>query len=438
MKNIENQYLKKKNFKTLTPFKNRTPKQNRKKGFQILIFISSLVTSALIYYYFFYESEELPLYLPSIYLNCDEKINNDDYVNCSFQLVDNKDLSNNINPMMAKIKIRGDLNAIRKKKGYRIELSSNTELLGMRKDDDWALFAMYMDPERMRIKTCFELWRSLLPSNPTAILPESKYVNLFLNGKFQGLYLLAEKQDKKLFGLDQAQNNINSSLIFQTKDPTYFKEYETGTWEQDWPNEDEDIYIMDEILTDLFDFVNNTSNETFFDSNIGIYSKFDKMNLIDNYIFNYFILHGDFWFNNYFLIRNTNPNNFFICPWDFDCTFGHTGHEDYEPNFNSESEIREKNELFNRLLNNGEFRQECMERWFELRGTVWGEEHIFEILSEIYGEIEHILEIELRMWKPNLFKKKFNLDDYVSKLFDWIEERLIFCDSYFFNFTLTI
>ena len=436
MRKIENQYHQKMNVGTLPLFKNRVPTRNWKKEFQVLIFGSSLLISALMYYYFIYESDEFPLYLPSIYVSCNEKINKDDYVNCSFELVDNEDLSNNINPMMAKIKIRGDMNAIRKKKGYRIELSRNSALLGMRNDDDWALFALYMDPERMRIKTSFELWNSLFSSDPTAILPESRYVNLFLNEKFQGLYLLAEKQDKKLFGLDQAQNNIDSSLIFQSQEPTYFREYEIGTWEQDWPNEDEGIYIMDEIMTDLFDFVNNTSNEIFFDPNIGIYSKFDKMNLIDNFIFNFFILHGDFWYNNYFIIRNTNPNKYFICPWDFDCSFGHTGHEEYAPNLNSESEIREKNELFNRLLNNGEFRQDCNDRWFNLRRTIWDKDIIFETLFEIYGEIEHILEIELKMWKPNLFKKKFNLDDYVSELFDWIEERLIFCDSYFSNFIL--
>ncbi len=200
---------------------------------------------------------------------------------------------------------------------------------------------------------------------------------------------------------------------------------------QDWPNEDDDIFIMDEIMTELFYFVNNTPNDIFFDSDNGIYTKFVKINLIDFYLFNFFILHKDFWYNNYFIIRNSYPNKFFLCPWDFDDSFGHTGPVEFNASVNPEPEIREMSELYNRLLDNTEFRSDCKKRWNELRETLWTEEFILSTLTEIYSEIEHILELELLMWNPDIIEDDFDLNNYVSHLFQWILDRLIFTDLYF-------
>lgn len=414
----------------ISSLKDKKPLKEKKKDLYVFIIIASFGLSALMLYSFLTDSDRPPLELPTIYIDCDEKITEFEYVNCTFELVD-FDLSNEITPLESKIKYRGDLNARRKKKGYRLELSKKKSLLGMRTDDDWALFALYRDPERMRNKLSIELWRELLPTNPTAILPDSEYVSLFLNDEFQGLYLLVEKNDKKLFDLDEEQNNIYSSLIFQAKEPTRFREYDPNSWEQDWPNEDDDIFIMDEIMTELFYFVNNTPNDIFFDSDNGIYTKFVKINLIDFYLFNFFILHKDFWYNNYFIIRNSYPNKFFLGPWDFDDSFGHTGPVEFNASVNPEPEIREMSELYNRLLDNTEFRSDCKNRWNELRETLWTEEFILSTLTEIYSEIEHILELELLMWNPDIIEDDFDLNDYVSHLFQWILDRLIFTDLYF-------
>ena len=112
------------------------------------------------------------------------------------------------------------------------------------------LFANYLDFTRMRVKLSFDLWGTLGSTNPTAILPESENVCLYLNGEFQGLYLLAERPDRKLFDLDSSLNGNNSSLIFQSKGETTFNKYIKNKWEQDWPNI-EDINIIDENILSI-------------------------------------------------------------------------------------------------------------------------------------------------------------------------------------------
>ena len=417
--------------------KNKLPIQKRKKEFLVLFIFALLIVSIVYYLSYIQYSPITSSDFPRINIKCENELNNEDYIDCTFELESDDD-SDNILPMKSKIKIRGSFNAEMPKKGYRIELSNQKSLLGMRKDDDWQLFAMFLDIPHIRIKLSFDLWRTLLPTNPTAILPKSKYVSLYINGEYQGLYLLAEKNDRRLFGLDDPQNNINSSLIFQAgSHKTNFYEYLKGSWDQDWPNEYDGYFIMDEIMTYLVSFIRNSNDEVFFDSETGIYSKFDKLNLIDFYIFNFFILHKDFWSQNYFLVRNQHPSClYFLIPWDFDASFGQFLNRKYNFNENPESDIISRNFLYNRLLGNEEFILDCKNRWFQLREELWTEEFILDMVLEMYEDIRSILEIDTKMWYPLIFEVGWEkeVNEAVNYLFEWIPERLKYCDSYFSEF----
>jgi len=416
----------------------KLPTHRRKKGFKVFVLIGILLISILVYFTYIRYN---PIFLedfPIIKINYEGELDYEEYSDCTFELDNCKD-SQKVDSINSKIRIRGSglgWNAMSPKKGYRLELSESKSLLGMREDDDWLLFALYCDYPRMRIKLAMELWRDLLPTNPTAILPDSEYVCVYVNGEFQGLYLLVEKNDRRLFGLDNAQNNVDSSLIFQVKYETNLGYYEKDAWEQDWPNVYEGIYIMDAVLYDLINFIHHPSDKVFFNSTDGIFAKFYKQNLIDFYVFNFFIDHQDFWNHNYFIVRNTNPGNFFLVPWDFDRGLGGYMWDTYDSDRNPEDEIRMKNALYGRLLNNNSFREDCKSRWFELRETVFAEDKILNMLSEIYDEIKHVLEIDIDLWnsrEPLLFKEE-NQNDIkksIKHLFNWIPERLEYCDMYF-------
>jgi hypothetical protein len=332
--------------------------------------------------------------------------------------------------MEAKIKIRGETTATYPKKGYRLELLKGESLLGMRDDDDWQLFASYYDYTRIKFKLAFNLYRSIISLNPTAILPDSRYALLYFNGVFQGLYLLAEKDDRKLFGLNEdLLNNTNDSLIFQAKFPSNFSIYEPDKWVQDWPNEDEGYYIMDEIMTDLITFVNSTSDGDFFNESTGIYMKFYKINLIDFFLFNYFLLHKDFWNKNYLIIRNRNPSNFSLIPWDFDLSFGQNASDPLlDPTEDPEIEICQNNLLFDRLLSNESFRSNCSERWKILRTQIWTNQSFSDMITSIYEESKDYIQLDLNLWN-----QQGNPNDYIEDLRQWISDRLYYCDQRFEN-----
>jgi len=408
--------------------------RNRTILFTFLI-ITSLIISFLVYFTYYLNSPINQTEFPRINIVCEEELDNEDYVNCTFELISN-DESERVLPIKSKIKIRGFFNAKLPKKGYRIELSKRVSLLGLRKDDDWQLFAMFLDLPHMRVKLSFDLWRSLHPTNPTAILPDSEYVCLYIDGKFQGIYLLAEKNDRRLFELNNPQNNIYTSLIFQAgSHEKNFIDYSEDDWDQDWPNEDEGYYVMDDIMIELISFIRYSNDSTFFNSESGIYSKFNKLNLLDFYLFNFFILHKDFWSQNYFLVRNDYPNKFFLIPWDFDSSFGQYFDREYSSREDPTSDIISRNYLYSRLLSNEEFNNELKNRWFQLRGELWNEEFILNMISEMYEDIKTILEIDANMWYRRIFEDSWQekLEESIDHLFEWIPNRLNFCDDYFEN-----
>jgi len=420
----------------LRKFGNKIPTHRRRKEFVVIIFLGIFLVSLVFCYTYILNAAATPSDFPTINIITEGEIKKDEYIDCTIEL-DDKKSSESIERIKSKIKVRGRYNAELPKKGYRLELSKEVSLLGMRKDDDWLLMAMYSDLNHMQIKLSFDLYRTLEPTNRYAILPESEFICLYLNGDYQGLYLLMEKNDRRLFGLDDAQNNINSSLIFQS---SYFHKnfmtYKNEEWEQDWPNEDEGIYIMDDIMNDLVSFVRDSPDNIFFDENIGVYSKFDKQNLIDFFVYNFFILHDDFWDHNYFIVRNTYPNKFFLVPWDFDRCFGQWLTRNSNPDTSHEEFILNNNELYNRLLSNHEFREECKTRWNQLRVELWTEEFILDIISDMYDEIKEVLEIDSNRWYPWLFGDEWRerVEESIDWLFDWIPERLEFCDLYFNGF----
>lgn len=397
------------------PFKNKKPVNKLKRDFLIVSFLVILIFPTL----FYYSNSRKPLSnIPTVYITHNDSLNNSYFVDCVFELEHEY--------VNGRMRIRGSSGSKLPKTGFRLELFRRKSFLGMRRDDDWQLFAMARDYSRLRYKLAFDLWRSLQDmDHSVAILPKSKFVNLYLNGKFHGLYLFAEKNDRKLFNLDDAQDNINSSLIFQAKGYTTLRYY-TG-WKQDWPNEHEGIYIMENIMRGLIDYIKYTSNEEFFNGTINIYSKFDKLNLIDFYLFNFFILHKDFWDFNYFIVRNTHPSKFFLIPWDFDISFGQNKKDmDESPTKNHDSKIKRKNVLYRKLLKNEDFREECTARWKELREKLWTEDFILDMIIDMYEEVKDSLERDINLWQPSL-----SPEDYYKDLIKWIPDRLEFCDSYF-------
>lgn len=92
------------------------------------------------------------------------------------------------------IETRGNSTQLYEKKTYTIELWDEAEneisepLLGMGKEEDWILHAMVLDKTQLRVPLCFDLFRKM-----GHYAANYRYVELIVDGEYQGVYILTEK-----------------------------------------------------------------------------------------------------------------------------------------------------------------------------------------------------------------------------------------------------
>lgn len=89
----------------------------------------------------------------------------------------------------SEIKARGNATFTYYKKPYQIKLGKKTALLGMESSKTWILLANYTDQTAIHNALAFALGDALdIPYNI-----DYRFVNLYIDGKYRGLYMLTEK-----------------------------------------------------------------------------------------------------------------------------------------------------------------------------------------------------------------------------------------------------
>ena len=89
------------------------------------------------------------------------------------------------------IKGRGNSSWYSHKKPYHLNLFSPASLLGMHSSRHWILLANASDRTNLRNKLVYDFaGKTTLPWSP-----KCQFVDLFINGKYNGLYLLSEQAE---------------------------------------------------------------------------------------------------------------------------------------------------------------------------------------------------------------------------------------------------
>jgi len=190
-------------------------------------------------------SDEFSSSLPMVYLNSDfgmwpdtdyvtaptgcwgSSIINNDYVNTNIQITSKdgeiiKDYSG------ARFKIRGNTSAYAERKGYKIKLESKDDMLkgilpGNRSNKKYADKEWQLLNKARSIKQTvgFEVMREL----GATYVPDSAYVNLFINGDYRGVYLLMDTvKDGNGSGDQQSRVPINNDGFLIEDDAYWWNE----------------------------------------------------------------------------------------------------------------------------------------------------------------------------------------------------------------------
>ena len=153
---------------------------------------------------------------PKVSINTNNQpiINKTDYVTSTIT-VSNCDASYQLSDVIAGVRLRGNGSLEAEKKPYRIKFEQKQSMLGLNdglKAKSWVLLADYYDYSMLRNAAAFYLGNSLLNFNDY-YSSDFQHVNLYINGIYNGVYLLAEQQQVNKGRIDIAEPEVNSEDI---------------------------------------------------------------------------------------------------------------------------------------------------------------------------------------------------------------------------------
>lgn len=310
----------------------------------------------------------------------------------------------------AKIRRHGQSTAGYPLKGYRISLladknnldgdNNKENFLGLREDDDWILSASYRDYEKVRNVFSMNLWyQSFTKDNEWNAnnSTQYKFVELFFNGHYHGLYSLCYRIDSKELSTTEGES------IFKKKDWT-LSEYNTELTYQEYADGSGGVYTLPgyslkygdvEDYNDLLQLYVNMNYST--ESNV-VRMTSDVTNSIDLWLFykltqavdNVYLGNAK---NMYVTVKSSDTGisgqKLLFTPWDLDQTWRYTSDATVGQYSNPQYDLPIEWGTTARLLSLGDstIKDEIKARYAYLRNGAWSEESVLELLTHCQNDI---------------------------------------------------
>jgi uncharacterized repeat protein (TIGR01451 family) len=342
------------------------------------------------------------------------------------------------------VNIRGGYSSSFPKKSYKINYyttpslltKKDTALFGMRNDSEWLLLAMYNEALRAQNAVSHALWvqqhtlyyQSAEPTAKPGI--SMRYADVFVNGTYEGVYLLTEPMDRKQLQLKKTRNDggVRGELYkgYAHSAGTYFTGLSTEwgnreTWdgyELKYPN-DTTFWAN---LKGLVGFAANSPSQTFAAQ---IAQKMNIDNLVDYFLFINVARANDNMLKNAYIARYKENEPYILIAWDLDGTWGYLW-DGSRINYPNDLHI---NNLFVRLLsgNVASFQSKVRQRYFALRSGLYANTTLKNGLTNAvtYLQTSGAYQREALRWPLP------NTTDELAYATNFIDERMAYLDALF-------
>jgi|GEM_PF-450114 len=381
-----------------------------------------------------------------IYINTDNQsvINSKEtYVDADISIYPSAELNQTVQAYKARTQIRGRGNSTwgLPKKPYRLKLASKASILGMPSHKDWVLLANYSDKTLLRNYLALEMGSKM----NLAYTPRVQFVELILNGVYQGNYLLTEqiKIDKNrldIHELEEDDEDISGG---------YLLEVDARLDEVHWFRTRLNVpfTLKSDVTESQLDYIKNyiqaTEDAIFspqFTSVENGYAKYlNPASFIEWFWINELFKDTDarFFSSVYFYkdrgdLLNMGPI------WDFDIAAGNV---DYNDNNNPHGWQVKYANWISQLFEDPAFEQTAYERWNELKNeilpTLLASLSSQETLLQLSQEQNFLKWPILNQWVwPNaVVTGSYNAE--VDYLKHWLETRINWIDAQVNNSTQT-
>ena len=382
--------------------------------------------------------------LPVIHINTQDSItieSKEVYVKANLKINGNSVFTEGIYDGGIQIRGRGNSSwFIMPKKSYKIKLDQKAPLLDMPADKEWVLQANYADKTLMRNHVSFELSRRL----GLKYTPRSRFVEVFLNKKYIGNFLLTEqiKIAKERLNINELKSNdLGNDLITGG----YLLEVDARLDADIWFKTSKAVPFCikspENIALAQFEYIKNYVQQTedvlysdsFSDPKEGYAKYLNVDSFVNWYLLNEITKNTDAVFHtSVFMYKDKNGKLCIGPAWDFDIAIGNA---DYNGNDNPEGFYIQKSIWINRLLQDPAFYVKVKERFNLLK------EKEIKTLTQYINETA----VSLNYSQTENFNKWNILNTYVwpnpvvlgsydkevDYLKDWFEKRIYWIDNEF-------
>ncbi|MGY4384350.1 spore coat protein CotH [Pedobacter sp. UYP24] len=302
--------------------------------------------------------------ISAFYINTNgAAINSKDvYVTGSIKIVSN--FKETVFDGKTEIKGRGNSTWGMPKKPYRIKLDKKAGLLGMSESKNWVLLANYADKSLMRNELALMASRN----SGLTFTPSSRFVEIYLNGSYDGNYLITEQVKE---GKSQVDVEDGGYLLeedgFANGEPVYFRTQHNMPITIKYPDEKITPVQKEYITGHVQKFENALFAANFTDPVNGYRKYFDVDSYVNYYIVNEVMGNPDTFWSTY-MYKKANDDKIYTGPvWDFDICANNDdrlGNNINKLMFNAGFDPKM---WIQRLMEDPAFRKRIRFRWNELK-----------------------------------------------------------------------
>lgn len=339
------------------------------------------------------------------------------------------------------------------KKQYRIKFYKNKKdsakkvsLAGMGANSEWVLNGPYLDKTLIRNKLVYDQAREL-----NGWAPDTRFVELFVDGEYQGVYLAVEPVTNGESRLRLSEFGLLSGetayIVNRDRIDTGAEEIETWGKTEGYtynalyiryPSENKITEKQKEyIKNDISEFEQVLYGENFSDKRIGYQAYIDMDNWVDYFIINEFAMNYDAGNLSTYVYKELG-GKLQLAVWDFN-----NGFDNYQW-FRTETDVlyTVKNSWFERLWQDKTFREQVCERYRQLRKTTLSDESIYDKIASYQEELGDAVDRNFKVWgysfENNLLVGKNkagtsrdirSYEEAMKQLTDTISERLAYLDK---------
>jgi len=393
-------------------------------------------------------------YIPVVEINTNgQRISKDEEILVQIKISEQEDDQSEIlrRTLAAAITYRGNSSYYTfDKKQYRIEFrkdkdpeqNSEHSIAGMPAASDWVLNGPFLDRSLSRNYLGYKVSRELLPW-----APDTEYCEVYLDGEYQGLYIIIEPVTNDIGRLGMSDYSLVSGRCSYIAKFDRIGEEENSlqTFGMTSGYTSNEISISyptvgnltspqkEYIANDINEFEKALYSDNFADEETGYAKYIDVSSFVDYFIISEMMLITDAGYLSTYFYKDMAPNSKIkMTTWDFNNSYDNIP---WEEKSNEAFYLVDTN-WFSRLVQDRSFVQKVVARYRELRRSTLSDEYLLNAIDENVAFLGDSIDRNFEVWGYTFHENMLSnhrdpesFEEAISMLEDAIVQRGDFLDN---------